>query len=293
MTESIAKMSLRYDGIYRGAVVDTTDPYQLGRIRIRAYPMFAGIEKEQIPWATPAMPMFTGAGAGFSSFAVPDVETFVFCFFENGDPYQPVYFAEAQTALHGLPAFAYDNYPYSKVLQSKNGIICQILDKAGSEKVLVIHPKGSYFYMDKDGNITAYAHKEANLVAETDDVNIVASATNVNVGAKLNVNIQADVDVNITATKSVNVTAGVDAVVQATRHVTVQSGKKTTVQAADNVEINSAKNIVIAAIENTSVTAEGNLFVTCDGNATVAANGNAVVSAVGTLTLEGATVLIN
>lgn len=294
MTDSIQRKSLRYNGMYRGLVVDTADPYQLGRIRVKAFPMFVGIETEQLPWATPAMPLFTGAGPGFSAFAVPHLQTFVFIFFENGDPYQPVYFAEAQTGTHGLPLFAYDGYPFSKVLQSKEGIICQILDKDGEEKVLVIHPKGSYFYMDKDGNVTMYAYKAANVVAETDNVNVVSMAKDVNIGAKKNVNIVAeDVDVNVGAKKKVTIVATEDdiTITAAAKNVTINAKENCTINADKNVNVNAKEDCVIKATQDCDITAV-NVNVHASGDANV--NGASVsITGSGTVEISGNPVQIN
>ncbi len=112
----------KFLGMYRAKVEDNSDPLQLGRIKARIYPMFADIEDvSTIPWAVPAMPVWDGSGTGTGFFAVPDEDTYVFCFFEAGDVHQPVYFAEAPTKTVGLPDSRTTNYPDRKVLRNSKG----------------------------------------------------------------------------------------------------------------------------------------------------------------------------
>ena len=49
------------------------------------------------------------------TFAVPDVGTQVWVFFEAGDIYQPVYFAACPNKLKGQPTEKATNYPNTKV----------------------------------------------------------------------------------------------------------------------------------------------------------------------------------
>jgi len=140
-----------YSGFYRGIVLDNLDPSELGRIKVNIYGVFDSIDSEYLPWATPAGAIFSGAGSGYGNFNIPEVGSYVFCFFEHGDLYQPVYFAEALDGVHGLPTERTTNYPYRKVMKTKNGIVI-IIDDLDKE-IYVNHPSGSYLKIDTDGNI--------------------------------------------------------------------------------------------------------------------------------------------
>lgn len=160
---------LKFPGIYRGKVLatDEAESDKLGRIKVEVYPMLIeegtarelkkqghdidGIPLSVMPWAKPAMPLFAGAGDGFGWFAVPKVDSFVFVFFEEGDIYQPVYFAEAQSAIMGLPVSRLTNYPDKAVLRTSGGIEISI-DNV-SKGVRVDHPSGAYVMIDGDGSI--------------------------------------------------------------------------------------------------------------------------------------------
>jgi len=139
--------NLKFTNIYRSKVLDNNDPEKLGRIRCEIYPILIGkataqnltdvegIDTEQLPWAVPAMSLSSGAGDGCGSFAVPDVGAFVFVFFEEGDINQPVYFAEAQTKTHGLPASRITSYPNRKVIETSSGIKI-IIDNATGQVII-------------------------------------------------------------------------------------------------------------------------------------------------------------
>lgn len=142
----------KFKGRYRGEVIDNNDPNKLGRVKVNVFGIFDGIDPSCLPWAIPATSIFSGAGAGFGHFTVPEVNSYVWCFFEEGDMYQPVYFAEALDGVHGLPSERTTNYPSRKVLKAKNGIVIYIDDSANEIKVE--HPTGAYLKIDGSGNVT-------------------------------------------------------------------------------------------------------------------------------------------
>ena len=166
---------MKYLGIYRGKVLatDVLEDDKLGRIKVEIYPMLLssdtngsasqlradgydieGISANVLPWAVPAMSLFSGAGNGFGSFTIPAVNSFVWVFFESGDIHQPVYLAEACTKTYGIPSEASTDYPYTKVWKTKNGITITINDKKDSEEIKVEHPAGTSFQIDSDGNVS-------------------------------------------------------------------------------------------------------------------------------------------
>lgn len=140
-----------YSGMYRGVVLSNLDPLLLGRTKINIHGVFDGISSDSLPWAVPAMPLFVGSGSGQGCFCVPDVGTYVWCFFETGDFFQPVYFAEASSGVHGLPTERTTNYPFRRVWKTKNDISVVIDDSA--EEVQINHSSGSQIKMEQDGTI--------------------------------------------------------------------------------------------------------------------------------------------
>ena len=155
MNGKLASESFRYSGFYRGKVLDNADPSKLGRLKVLIYGIYStAMPTAELPWAVPAAGIFTGSGSGYGNFAVPEVDSQVFLFFEGEDYNQPVYFAEAPTGIHGLPSERTTNYPYRKVLKTKNGIVVYIDDTSGGQEIKVEHPAGASLTIDNGGNIT-------------------------------------------------------------------------------------------------------------------------------------------
>lgn len=248
-------MSKKFLGNYRGLVVDNLDPAGLGRIKIKVYPMFKNIaDPVSLPWAVPAMGLFTGAGVGFGSFAVPSLETFVYVFFEAGNIYQPVYFAEAQTAGTGIPMASQIDYPDSKVWETKSGIAFWVNQKEGSEEVLVYHPTGTYLNIMPDGQIQMYAVKAVTIQANTGNVSLIAAADNVVISAVKNVSVIAGVDATVNATRSATVTAGLNASITAGGKATVSATGIAEVTSAVQAKVN-APIVTVAGATSVSITA--------------------------------------
>lgn len=241
MTLGIVRKSRKLPYMYRAKVEENNDPLMYGRIQARIYPMFAdeqAIPTEYLPWAVPAMPIFDGAGftesgaSGYSGYsgsfgctAIPKIGTFVFVFFEAGDPYQPVYFAEAQTATYGVNVPLNDeDYPFRKMWKTKNGIQITVNDSNETEDhrdILVSHPSGSWAEFYPDGRITLHTTGTSGvMLLETDvaNINVLAKKGDINVTASEG-NITATAskkDINVIASKgSIFVTADVGVTVTA------------------------------------------------------------------------------
>ena len=166
---------MKFNGIYRAKVLatDVSEDDKLGRIKVEVYPMLIekatardlpgvdGIDTSVLPWAIPAMPLFAGAvpgpSGGVGCLVIPEVGSYVWVFFEEGDIQQPVYFAEAQTAGAGLPPERLTNYPYTKVWKSAGGVVITINDGEGNEEIKVLHPTGTFIRINSSGDITVDA----------------------------------------------------------------------------------------------------------------------------------------
>jgi len=79
------KKGYKLDGFYRGKVVDNRDPLQLGRVKVKVYPWFEDVKDGDCPWAEPAWQ----GGVLY----IPPQNSWVWVFFEGGDPERPVWFA--------------------------------------------------------------------------------------------------------------------------------------------------------------------------------------------------------
>jgi hypothetical protein len=124
----------KFYGNYRGKVVGNDDPDKKGRVQVRIYPLYSGTQDVDLPWAVPAMPLFCGAASGQGALCIPDIGSWVWCFFERGEYTQPVYFAEAGNGATGVPDVTH--YPQRRVLYTKEGLYIAFDD---SSKELIVH----------------------------------------------------------------------------------------------------------------------------------------------------------
>lgn len=145
----------KFWGNYRGQVVSVDDPLSKGRIRVRILPAYSGSSDDALPWAIPAMPLFCGAKSGYGSHFVPDVGSWVWCFFENGEYTQPVYFAEAPNGAMMLPGGETDTK--ARVLYSSSG--CYL------------------YFDDRNKEVKVYSTRDVTIVAEGTDPKIEILAT--------------------------------------------------------------------------------------------------------------------
>lgn len=80
--------NVRLPHIYRAEVVENVDPTNIGRVKVR---IPAVAPTDVIIWARP-MSLFGFKDKTFGTHCVPPVGSYVYVFFENGDPSFPVYF---------------------------------------------------------------------------------------------------------------------------------------------------------------------------------------------------------
>lgn len=186
----------RLDGFFRGKVeVNEGDPLKLGRCRVRVYPWFADITAAELPWCMAANPLgSTGVDMGTQN--VPDVGSWVWCFFEDGDPMQPNMFASAPAStqagtvpmapgeaheataarsvgkrtsylaalaargFRGLAALVKPAYPRNRVWKTKSGHLLEVDETDGAKRLHVYHPAGSFFEIYDNGDQVRHTNGE-------------------------------------------------------------------------------------------------------------------------------------
>jgi len=237
------KDTKRFYGMYRGLVLSNSDTDQLGRIKVMVYPMYKDIDTDNIPWAVPAMGLFEGAGASIGSFCVPRVNSFVYVFFEAGDYYQPVYFAEAQTKVSGLPSERTTSYPYRKVLKTTAGFLIYLDDSVKDLKI--VHPNGSFIHLDDTPKIEAYNSVGSKIVLEPDGDIYAYAVKDLIVQADDNINMHANGHIHITADNDQGVVDPVK--VEVTGNVDMNVSGYVDLDAQQNVDITGANNVNITS----------------------------------------------
>ena len=135
----------KFSGMYRGNVVANDDPLNSKRVKVRIHSVYDEIDEKAIPWAQYADPFFQTSQSSGSAL-VPDVGDRVWCFFEEGDHTQPVYFAGAPAANEGASG---DNVK-NRIIQTKCGHKIEIDDTNGNEKIKLFHKSGTYAELIND-----------------------------------------------------------------------------------------------------------------------------------------------
>jgi len=150
-----------FDGMYRGLVVNNNDPEFYGRVKIRVIGVFDDIEDSILPWAEYADPMM-GGQSGFGAFIIPDVGSYVWCFFENGNHMNPVYFAGAPAKPHLPPerleadhpeSRGNPEYPKNRVWRTQSGHTLEFDDTPDNEKIRISHKSGTQTVMFANGDV--------------------------------------------------------------------------------------------------------------------------------------------
>lgn len=212
----------KFHGFYRGIVVDTNDPLENGRVRIKVYPLFQDVQDDHLPWAIYADPSMGGT-SNVGSINVPKVDSHVFCFFENGDHRFPVYFSAAPAIDGGVPdaptlsresdatvtaintnaektiptasgptwdepdsAYA-AVYPKNAVYRSKSGITIEIDDTDNNVRFHVYHPSGTREEIDNAGNSVSHKSNHNYVVVAGNDNVYVKGTEKVTVDGAMDV----------------------------------------------------------------------------------------------------------
>lgn len=231
----------KFTGFYRGVVKNTNDQKKNGRIQIKVYPMFEGVEDIDLPWAIYAD---TGMGGtrDVGKLVVPEVGSHVFVFFENGDHRFPVYFAGAPaieddipdtpklareddgthaaidaarrtgiaTAGGGTwdePTSSYNpSYPNNKVLKTKQGIIVELDDTQDNVRFHVYHPSGTREEIDNAGNKVEHnANNKFTIVVGDDNIKI-EGAMQLHVVGNADVKVVGDMNATVDGNTTIDTT---------------------------------------------------------------------------------------
>ena len=145
----------KFYGNYRGRVVDVDDPYRSGRIRVEIFSVFDDLPIDALPWAIYADTLM-GGQEEIGSFIVPDLNSHVWVFFEEGDHTQPVYFAGAPARPHGPPQSDNGEYPRNKAFRTMAGHYIEFDDTPGDTRIKLYHTSGTETEIDHEGNVDQY-----------------------------------------------------------------------------------------------------------------------------------------
>lgn len=190
------KFDSKFNGFYRGEVVDVNDPLKAGRIKVRVFSVFDDIPVSVLPWAAYADPLMGGKDNG--SLIVPQLNSHVYVFFEGGDHRYPVYFAGSPAIRNDVPdapSESQANYPNNKVIKTQSGIVIEMDDTEGAVRFKIKHPSGTSMEINNDGDVVDVVEGE-HTISISDDGTIT-------IGGNATINVTGDT--NITSGGIVNI----------------------------------------------------------------------------------------
>lgn len=179
---------------WTGKVVDTNDPDKLGRVRVKVIGFYDNIPDNQLPWAVPDI---SWLGGKCGSQIIPEIDSMVRGYFDNGDVQRPIYDAIAFNAYNAESDYTWrqtiGEYPHKMVLmETDQGDFLTLNRKTGN--LCFTHRTGAMTVIDAFGNIT--------IKTGTNSV----SWLDLTVNGNCNINISGNA--NVYATQNVNVDAG-------------------------------------------------------------------------------------
>ena len=141
---------------WTGIVVNNADPDKLGRVQIKIYGFYDDLAMSNIPWAVPDIQSWTSTKGNV---VVPELNTILRGYFDNGDEMKPVYdsvaFNAAYSSLGGDFFDWYtrtEDYPHTMVLFQTDQKDYLVMNKKTGE-IAFTHHTGTVMRVDSDGNI--------------------------------------------------------------------------------------------------------------------------------------------
>ena len=162
----------RYFGKYRGMVLNTVDPLQMGRIQIQVPDLLGPLPSS---WAMPAVP-YTGKQMGM--WCLPQVGTGVWVEFEQGDPDKPVWSGAWYGSAADVPTLALAAPPGvpNIVLQTAAQNTIRLSDVPGPTGGIMLRTTSGAFISVTDVGITISNGKGAMITLQGNTVDINMSA---------------------------------------------------------------------------------------------------------------------
>jgi len=184
---------------FLGEVVDVKDPKQLGRVKVNVFGVYDDILPADLPWAQIVVPVTTGIHEGKGQNLGILVGTQVFGMFLDGKNSQlPMVIGtvpkendtgEVDTKTKtpitepDTNSKALENYPHNKVYETESGHYKEYDDTPGAERIKESHKLGTYYEIDKDGNMTIDTTESGArtiTIKASGEINVTAPVVNVN-----------------------------------------------------------------------------------------------------------------
>ena len=172
---------------FLGEVVDVNDPKKIGRVKVRVFGVYDAkkeneylIAEKDLPWAQIVVPITQGVHKGKGQYLGLLEGTQVFGMFLDGKNSQLPMVIGTVPKEGDENSRAKANYPHNKIYQTERGHYKEYDDTEDNERIREEHRKGTYYEMDKDGNMTIYAHGNVTIEANGEKVTVKGKKIEVN-----------------------------------------------------------------------------------------------------------------
>lgn len=176
---------------FLGEVVNVKDdPLKLGRVKVRVFGVYDAkegdkylIAEKDLPWAQIVVPITQGIHKGKGQNLGILVGSQVFGMFLDGQNSQLPMVIGTVPKEGDTNEKTKANYPLNKVYETESGHYKEYDDTAGAERIKESHKSGTFYEMDKDGNMTIDATKtkaRTITIISSGQINVTAPVINVN-----------------------------------------------------------------------------------------------------------------
>ena len=172
---------------FLGEVVNVKDdPLKLGRVRVRVHGVhddIKNIKDADLPWAQIVVPVTQGVHDGKGQYLGILKGTQVFGVFLDGQNSQLPMVIGTVPKEGDENDKAEENYPHNKVYQTETGHYKEYDDTEGKERIKEYHTSGTYYEIDKDGNMTIDTTESGArtiTIKASGQINVTAPVVNVN-----------------------------------------------------------------------------------------------------------------
>jgi uncharacterized protein involved in type VI secretion and phage assembly len=158
-----------FPGLYVGKVVNVSDDWKVGRVKVVVPSVFDSEDADAAVWARPCFP--------WGHFFAPNRDDHVWVAFENADPRSPVWLG-VWFPDDAAPQEAGTDPPVKRVITSPAGHEILLDDTQGSEKVVVTDKAGNVVELKSDG---LHVHAAGTLTIEAPGKAVTIKASSVDV----------------------------------------------------------------------------------------------------------------
>lgn len=277
--------SFSWDGIYRAKVIDSKDPNYQGRVKIWIPDLMPEIEDNKGLWARPANNPLGGRNSLENttdhyyqgSCLIPPVGSYIYIFFEYGNPNEPRYLSGGDFGQTKVPIENQQGSDYEKkwtIYKSKQGRLILISDDSHDERIEITGKKRLLNGNDPSGNQeSVYAVNDNQTVILIDE-----RSGNEKIlikdykGNYINLNTETG-DLNIEVSGNVHLEAGKSIYLSANEDVHINAGKKIKTKSVENTDIKS-EGLNLESISDVNMKSATNTNVTGGSNINIKATNN-------------------